>query len=206
MPGERRGCGCWGIFFALVALLVLLLLVGIGVLLFNVTVKLNSLSSSTPVVLPAVAGGSQAYNEARQKFDHFFSDPNERNLTLSEAEVNALLANAPELGILNRGIVVELKENTAEIHCSVPVNLPFVSNKYLNYNFVVRPSLRGQDVELQVSQVDRDGKPLAERDLADFTSQVLPKIDHALSLANKYELDRSVRDVRVENSNLILTR
>jgi hypothetical protein len=206
MPGERRGCGCCGIFFALIALLVLLLLAGIGVLLFNAAVKLNSLSSSTPVMLPAVAGGSQAYKEARQKFDRFFSDPNERNLTLSGAEVNALLANAPELGILNRGIVVELKDNTAEIHCSVPVNLPFVSGKYLNYNFVVRPSVRGQDIELQVSRVDRDGKPLGESDLADFQRQILPKIDQVLSRANQYELDRSVRDIRVENGNLVLAR
>jgi hypothetical protein len=206
MPGERRGCGCCGIFLGLVAVVFVLLLVGTGVVLFNITTKLNSLSSSTPAVLPAVAGGSQSYSEARQKFDRFFSDTNERNLTLSEAEVNALLANAPELSILNRGVVVELKENTAEVHCSVPVNLPFLSGKYLNYNFVVRPSLRGEAVELQVSRIDRDGKPLGDRVLAEFRQQFLPSVDQALSRANQLELDRSVRDVRVENSNLVLAR
>jgi hypothetical protein len=191
---------------ALVAVVFVLLLVGTGVVLFNITTKLNSLSSSTPAVLPAVAGGSQSYSEARQKFDRFFSDTNERNLTLSEAEVNALLANAPELSILNRGVVVELKENTAEVHCSVPVNLPFLSGKYLNYNFVVRPSLRGQAVELQVSRIDRDGKPLGDRELSEFRQQFLPSIDQALSRANQLELDRSVRDVRIENSTLVLAR
>jgi hypothetical protein len=191
---------------ALVAVVFVLLLVGTGVVLFNITTKLNSLSSSTPAVLPAVAGGSQSYSEARQKFDRFFSDTNERNLTLSEAEVNALLANAPELSILNRGVVVELKENTAEVHCSVPVNLPFLSGKYLNYNFVVRPSLRGQAVELQVSRIDRDGKPLGDRELAEFRQQFLPSVDQALSRANQLELDRSVRDVRIENSTLVLAR
>jgi hypothetical protein len=206
MVEEKRGCGCCGIFLALIAAGILLLLIGAGVVLFNIANNLNRLSSSTPVVLPSVAGGAQAYTDARQKFDHFYSDPNERNLTLSEAEVNALLANSPELGVLNRGVVVELKENTAEIHCSVPVKLPFVSGKYLNYNFVVRPSLRGQDIELQVSRIDRDGKPLGGRDLADFQQQALPKINQALSGANKYELDRSVRDVRIENGNLILAR
>ena len=206
MPGEKRGCGCCGISLALVAVVFVLLLVGTGVVLFNIATKLNNLSSSTPAVLPAVAGSSQSYSEARQKFDHFFSDPNERNLTLSEAEVNALLANAPELSILNRGVVVELKENTAEVHCSVPVNLPFLSGKYLNYNFVVRPTLRGQDVELQVSRIDRDGKPLGDRELAEFQVQFLPSIDRALSGANRLESDRSVRDVRVENGNLVLAR
>jgi hypothetical protein len=206
MPGERRGCGCCGVLLALVAVVLLLLLVGTGVVLFKITTKLNSLSSSTPAVLPAVAGGSQSYSEARQKFDRFFSDPNERNLTLSEAEVNALLANAPELSILNRGVVVELKENTAEVHCSVPVNLPFLSGKYLNYSFVVGPSLRGQAVELQVSRIDRDGKPLGDRELAEFQQHFLPSVDQALSRANQLELDRSVRDVRVENGNLVLAR
>jgi hypothetical protein len=190
----------------LVAAVCVLLLVGTGVVLFNIVTKLNNLSSSTPAVLPAVAGGSQSYSEARQKFDHFFSDPNERNLTLSEAEVNALLANAPELSVLNRGVVVELKENTAEVHCSVPVNLPFLSGKYLNYNFVVKPSLRGQDIELQVSRIDRDGKPLGDRELADFQQQFLPNVNRALSRANQLELDRSARDVRVENGSLVLAR
>lgn len=206
MPGAKRGCGCCGIFLALVAVVFVLLLVGTGVVLFNTATKLNNLSSSTPAVLPAVAGSSQSYSEARQKFDHFFSDPNERNLTLSEAEVNALLANAPELSVLNRGVVVELKEDTAEVHCSVPVNLPFLSGKYLNYNFVVRPTLRGQDVELQVSRIDRDDKPLGDRELAEFQVQFLPSIDRALSAANRLESDRSVRDIRVENGNLVLAR
>ena len=206
MPGERRGCGCCGVSLVLVAAVCVLLLVGTGVVLFNIATKLNNLSSSTPAVLPAVAGGSQSYSEARQKFDHFFSDPNERNLTLSEAEVNALLANAPELSVLNRGVVVELKENTAEVHCSVPVNLPFLSGKYLNYSFVVKPTVRGQDIELGVSRIDRDGKPLGDRELAEFQQQFLPSVDGALSRVNQLELDRSVRDVRVENGNLVLAR
>jgi len=206
MPGERRGCGCCGIFLALVAVVFVLLLVGTGVVLFNIATKLNNLSSGTPAVLPAVAGGSQSYSEARQKFDHFFSDPNKRNLTLSEAEVNVLLANAPELSILNRGVVVELKENTAEVHCSVPVNLPFLYGKYLNYNFVVSPSLRGQDIELQISRIDREGRPLGDRELARFQQQILPSVDQALSRANQLQSDRSVRDVRIENGNLVLVR
>ena len=61
-------------------------------------------------------------HRARQKFDHFFADQAERSVTLSNVEVNALLADSPELRILKRGTVVLLTQNSAEVHCSLPVD------------------------------------------------------------------------------------
>jgi hypothetical protein len=203
---RRGGCGCCGFLFSFFLLLLLLLLVGIGWFYWSAANHLDRLSSTAPVTLPPAAAGRQIYHEVRQKADHFFSDSAERNITLSSGELNALISESPELRILNRGTVVTLNQNTAELYCSLPVNLPFLSRRYFNYTIYVRPSMRGENIELEVFRMEREGKPLAPRELRQFQITAVPLIEKILSSWNKLQIDRSVHDVRIENGNLILAR
>src|ERR1700730_3244675 len=203
---RRGGCGCCGCFFSLLLFLLVLLLVGVGLFYFEAANQLSRLASTIPVPLPATASSRQVYNQARQKFEYFFANSGERSLILSDEELNAFLADSPELRILNRGAVVILNQNSADVYCSLPMNLPFQSRRYLNYTIHIRPSMRGEDFELNVFRVDREGKALGPTELLQLQIVAVLSIEKMLSICNKLQMDRSLRDVRSENGNLILAR
>jgi hypothetical protein len=203
---RRGGCGCCGFLFSFLLFLVVLLLVGVGLFYFQASNQLNRLASTAPVPLPPAGSSHQLYIETRQKFAHFLADSAERSLTLSNAELNALLADSPDLRILHHGTVVILNQNSADVYCSIPVNLPFLSRRYLNYTIHVRPSVRGEDFELNVFRIDREGKTLEPTELRQFQNVAVASAEKMLSVWNKMQMDRSVHDVRVENGNLILAR
>jgi hypothetical protein len=203
---RRGGCGCCGFIFSFLLFLLVLFLVGIGLFYFEAVNQLERLTSTIPVSLPPAASSRLVYNQARQKFEHFFADAGERSLILSDADLNAFLADAPELRISNRGAVVILNQNSAHVYCSLPVNLPFQSRRYFNYTIHLRPSMRGEDFELNVFRVDREGKTLGLIELRQFQIVAVSPVEKMLSIWNKLQMDRSVRDVRIENGNLILAR
>jgi hypothetical protein len=203
---RRGGCGCCGCLFSFLLFLLVLLLVGVGLFYFGAANQLSRLASTIPVPLPATASSRQVYNQARQKFEYFFANSGERSLILSDEELNAFLADSPELRILNRGAGVILNQNSAHVYCSLPMNLPFQSRRYLNYTIHIRPSMRGEDFELNVFRVDREGKALGPTELRQLQIVAVPSIEKMLSIWNKLQMDRSVRDVRIENGNLILAR
>jgi hypothetical protein len=148
----------------------------------------------------------QAYNEARQKLERFFANPGERKLILSNTELNAYLAGSPELRFFNHGAVVVLNQDSADVYCSLPLNLPFVSRKYFNYTVHLGPSMRGEGFELNVLRIDREGKALGPTELRQFQIVAIPSFEKMLSIWNRLQTDRSVREVRIENGNLILAR
>jgi hypothetical protein len=203
---RRGGCGCCGFLFSFLLLLLILFLVGAGLVYFTAASQLNRFASTIPASLPPAASSRQVYNQARQKLEHFFADSGERSLILSDAELNAFLADSPELRILNRGTVVILNQGSAAVYCSLPVSLPFHSRRYLNYTVHLRPSMRGEDFELNVFRIDQEGKALGPAELRQFQIVAAPFIEKILSIWNKLQMDRSVRDVRIENGNLILAR
>jgi hypothetical protein len=205
-PVRRGGCGCCGFLFSFLLFLLVLFLVGLGLFYFKTADQLNRLGSTVSVPLPPTVTSRQVYREARQKFEHFFADPAERTLILSNAELNGLLADSPELRILNHGLVMTLNQNSADIYCSLPVSVPFLSRKYFNYTIHARPAMRGDDFELNVFRIDREGKALGASELRQFQIGAVPSLEKMLSLWNKLQMDRSVREVRIENGNLILAR
>ena len=136
----RKGCGSCGCVLALFVFLLTLVLVGVGFSYFYAANNLTRTATTGRVLLPATAFNRQTYTTARQKFDQFFADPAERSLTLSNAEVNALLAESPELRLFHRGIVVAFDHISAQVYSSVPLDLPFLPRRYLNCSFETRPS------------------------------------------------------------------
>jgi hypothetical protein len=203
---RRGGCGCCGFIFSFLLFLLVLFLVGIGLFYFEAANQLKLLTSTIPVSLPPAASSRLVYNQARQKLEHFFADAGERSLILSDADLNAFLADSPELRISNRGAVVILNQNSAHVYCSLPVSLPFQSRRYFNYTIHLRPSMRGEDFELNVFRVEREGKILGLTELRQFQIVAVSPVEKMLSIWNKLQMDRSVRDVRIENGNLILAR
>jgi hypothetical protein len=203
---RRGGRGCCGCLFAGLLLLFALILVGLGLFYFNAQSKLSRLAPAKSVSLPATTFSRQTYKTARQKFNQFFADPAERSVTLSNAELNALLAESPALRILRHGTIVVLNQNSAKVDCSLPLDLPLLTRRYLNCTFQVRPSMRGEELKLDVSRIEREGKPLGAAETRPYQTVVVPLIEKTLSSLNNIQRDRSVREVRIENGNLVLAR
>ena len=125
-------------------------------------------------------------------------------MTLSNAEVNALLAESPELRLFQHGVVVAFDHISAQVYCTVPLDLPFLPRRYLNCSFETRPSMHGEGLELDVSRIERDGKPLGAAEVRQYRVVIVPLIEKFLSSMNKIRGDRAVRDLRIENGNLVL--
>jgi hypothetical protein len=202
---RRAGCGCCGCFFAILLLLIALAVVGGVFFYFNAAQKLNPASAAHRVPSPAMTFSRQTYNIARQKLDHFFADPAEREAMFSNAEVNALLADAPELRVLRRGTVAALNQNSAEVDCSLPVDLPVLPRRYFNCTLEIRPVMRAEELLLDVSRIEIEGKPVGAAGMHQYLL-VVRMIEKTLSGLNKFQGDRAVRDVRIENGNLVLSR
>jgi hypothetical protein len=202
----RKGCGCCGCLLALFVFLLALVLVGVGLSYFYAANNLNRAATTSRVPLPATAFNRQTYTTARQKFDRFFANPLERTMTLSNAEVNALLADSPELRLFQRGIVVAFDHISAQVYCSVPLDLPFLPRRYLNCSFETRPSMHGEGMELDISRIERDGKPLPAGEVRQYRVVILPLIEKFLASMNKIRGDRAVRELWIENGNLVLAR
>ena len=66
--------------------------------------------------------------------------------------------------------------------------------------------MHGEGLELDVSRFERDGKPMGAAEVRQLRAMVLPLIKQFLSSMNKIRGDRAVRDLRIENGNLVLGR
>src|SRR5271166_1059553 len=208
MPAQSRGggCGCCGRLLGSVLVLLIALVIGVGFYYFAGTSGVERLAVRGPFPSPATQFNRDTYISGRQKFDHFFSVAAERTLTLSNAEVDALLADSPELRVLGRGALVFLSQNAAEVYCSLPIGVPLLPKRYLNFSFEVRPSIRGDDVELDVTRIERDGRALNATETRKIQTGVVPLVETLLSNLNKFYGSEPVHEVRVENGNLILAR
>ena len=208
MAASNRGsgCGCCGIFSFGVGFL-LLVLMAIGVFFyFTSTNNLRKYASHSPAVLPAVETSRQLYISTRQRFDQFFANPLERSLMLSGPEINALLTESPELKSLQRNVVAALRKNSAELTCSLPINFPFFSSYFFNYTLYLRPSLRGENIQLQIYRIDKEGKQLSDKELRQFQNFVVQPANLVFSGWNKFQLNRSIRDIQIDNGNLLISR
>jgi hypothetical protein len=200
------GCGCCGCLFGTLLLLAALFFLGFFFLYLTTTSGLDRLTVRGPFPSASTQFNRQTYTAAREKLDHFFGDPAERVVTLSNSEVNALLADSPELGILGRGVFVIFNQNVAGVYCSLPLKVPLLPRRYLNYSFEMRPFMRGEYVALGLSRIERGGRPLTAAEIQNYQTWVVPQIEKLLSSINRLSSSGPVRDVRIEKGNLVLAR
>jgi hypothetical protein len=163
-------------------------------------------TSDRPSRPPSLAATPQLYVPARKKWDDFNRDSSVRVLTLSDAEINSLLAKAPEFGFLAGGATVTSRENGIQLQLSVPVKIIPFYTKYINADVFLRPIITGENIDLNVYGVDADGRPLDAAALQRFKSQAQPAIDMILTGANQFEGLRAIHEIRLQNGSIVLLR
>ena len=201
-PPQRSGCGCCGCLGCLgtVVLVLVLAVVALVFLLYQTA------TSDRPSRPPGLAANQQVYVSARKKWDDFNRDGSIRVLTLSDAEINSLLAKAPEFGLLAGGATVTSRENGIQLQLSVPVKIVPFYTKYINADVFLRPIVTGENIDLNIYGVDAEGRPLDAASLQRFKSQAQPAINMLLTGVNQWEGPRAIHEIRLENGSVVLLR
>jgi hypothetical protein len=200
----KSGCGCCGVTSGLgcvVLLISLAAIISLGFLLFN---HLEALTQPPGQALWSSDSSQQIYAAARQRLGNFLSTSNANSVTLSAADVNSLLADTPELWFLRRRATVAFQNDVIEVHLTVPVLLP--GTKYFSWVVFMRPVMRGENVALDITRIEQNGRVLDYNALRFFKTNVEPYLNQALSGLNKIQGDRPIRDLRVERDSLVLLR
>jgi hypothetical protein len=199
---QRNGCGCCGCFGCLGVILALVALALAGVI-FMLYVNLGVDRPSKSAV---AAADPRTYQEARRKWDDFVKDGTIRGVSLTDREINAMLANAPELGFLGRGVSMISRDNGLEFQLSVPLRLVPFYTKYINGNIFLRPIVTGENIDLNVYSLNADGRPLDTASTQRFKSQVEPVLNAILTGANQFGGNRAIHEVRTQNGTIALLR
>ncbi len=223
----KRGCGCCGPVGCVSGLLLIIVL---SVAAFFVVRFAWDLSDQPlPVNQNTVPPG--AYPQVRHRLNDFMGNAEIRSVLLSEADINAMLEDAPELAFLGKGASIAFRENEAELRFRVPLHLfpfntkylnyevflrPIVSwgplhlfpfnTKYLNYEVFLRPIVSWGKVTVNVSRVTSAGKPLDPITLRGFKEQVEPLLNQMLSWLNEMQQSRAIQSIRVQNGSMLLER
>jgi hypothetical protein len=201
-PPQRSGCGCCGCLGCLGTVVLVLVLAVLALAFFSYQIA----TSDRPARQPSLATNPQVYVSARKKWDDFNRDSSVRALPLSDAEINSLLAKAPELGFLAGGATVTSRENGIQLQLSVPVKIVPFYTKYINADVFLRPIVTGENVDLNIYGVDADGRPLDAASLQRFKSQAQPAINMILTGINQWEGPRAIHEIRLQSGSIVLLR
>ena len=199
---RQGGCGCCGPVGCIAGLLLIIALSVAA--FFAVRFVWNLSDQPLPATRSAVPPG--AYPQARRKLNDFMGNAQIRSVSLSEADVNAMLEDAPELGFLGKGATVEFREDETELRFRVPLHLLPFNTKYLNYEVFLRPMISWGKVTVNVSRVTSGGKPLDPITLRGFKDQAEPFLNQLLSWLDEIQQSRAIQNVRVQNGSLLLER
>jgi hypothetical protein len=201
-PSQRSGCGCCGCLGCSGTVVLVLAIAAIAL----VFLLYQTATGDRPSRLPGLVATPQVYAPARKKWEDFNRDSSVRTLILSDAEINTLLAKAPELGFLAGGATVTSRENGIQVQLSVPVKLVPFYTKYINADVFLRPIVTGENVTLNVYSVDADGRALDAPSLQRFKSQAEPAINMILTGANEFGGTRAIHEIRLQNGSIVLMR
>ena len=219
-PPKQEGLGCVGkgCLFGAAAGVLLVLLFVLGSYLF-VT---HSVVSKTPKPLPVQPLPEEQVSQLQERIDQFESTPPartptpssspqpgetptpasptatpERELTLSAADINGLIAANPK----SRGhAFVSLSGNSAHVQLSIPTNkVPGAPKGYFNGSFVITTNGPTPISALQVSRIEANGYPMPSNILT-MGFRGHSALGYALQAASKY----NVSTAEIRNGVVIL--
>lgn len=200
---QRKGCCCGPIFF-LFTLLSVVAVLAVSLYLYRSGKLFQSVVSPVPSSLSRAGISPRIYSQARRKVEEFLTRGSE--LVLSSPEINALAYYAPEARWLGRATAVNLKNDSAEVTWSIPVNLPFFSNRYFNYSIDVHPVKHEGKWELEILRAEHDGKPVTRKELQTIEQNIVPLIVEPFNVWNGFQFGKGVNEIRIQNGTLTIQR
>lgn len=162
-----RGCLFYGCVFASSVALVLLLALGIGLLVLyqyrgEIVERFTSPESAPIPVVELPQNELDTLEQRLEDFEHAASRNQLDRLTLTEAQINGLIASNPEI----RGkIAVRLEKDRIRALVSFPLEelrlpaelLGNLGGRYLNGTAIIDPKLEGDVLILSIRQLEVQG-------------------------------------------------
>ncbi len=188
--------GCW--FYGCIALVVLLLLAGVGAFFAvryvarTVTSLVNEYSQPEPLKLPEITLSSDEKRDLRQRADTFNTALNTgkaetQELSLSGDELTQLLADSDPSGVLGKSVRVRIEGSDIRGTLSVPLErlgLTGMGARYLNGEAVFDVSLLEGKLKVGLKDLEIQGKSLPAQALAPIRSA---------NLAEQFNADPKIR-------------
>ena len=125
-PSKKRGLGCLGCGCLILALLVILFVCLVGGIGYWVYTSAVALTSTTSPAIPTFNGSDDLYLSAKQKladFDHDVENHQAATIRLSADEINTLLAHSPDMIKYNIHAFVTLSNNEARVQAGLPTDV-----------------------------------------------------------------------------------
>ncbi len=181
-PKKRRGCFFYGCITSLVVALVLVLVVVFGVsrVVSYVNAQIVLYTDTAPAPLPKSDLGSNELAQLEARVSAFGkaldAHTNTPPLTLTTAELNALLENATQVKLLklNDRFYVSLQGDQIKAQISLPLGeyfkMPMIKTegRYLNGDAALGAVLTNSQISLDIKSVDVKGGPLP----ADYLARI----------------------------------
>ena len=121
--------------------------------------KLRSLGVNPRELLPDAEREDRFDAEGRLVPEKYSEDPQKRDIRMSERELNALIANNPELA---RRLAVDLSDNLASAKLLIPVDpdMPFLGGRTLRVNAGIEVAYREERPVVRLRGVSIMGVPI----------------------------------------------
>jgi hypothetical protein len=211
-PKKRRGC----LFYGCATMLVLLLLF---CLLAFFTVRwmkgqINAYTDSSAVQLPKVEMVESEFKALDQRVKTFSEAVQQgkpsQTLVLTERDINALIAKAPNMKELASRVYVSITNNQIKGQVSIPLRgiASFASDRYLNGEAAFNVSMQNGVLTVTAQDVKVKGKPLPEVFMKELRKRNLaeeflrdPKNAEAISKLESIQVEDDHVTIKARSAN-----
>jgi hypothetical protein len=209
MPQPRKGRGCmfYGCLTCVVLLLLACALAVAGA--FWVKNRIYAFTDAAPKELPKVEMADAEFQALQQRLQTF-GDAMEKKmrsepLTLTEREINALLAKSPNMKDLADKVYVSLHDDQVKGQVSIPLNglVWFGRGRYLNGEAAFNVSLENGVLIVTAQEIQVHGKPIPESVMSALRQENLAK--DAYKNPEHAEALRKLDSIHVQNDTVIIT-
>lgn len=190
--------------------MILLGMVSMGVVTFMgyrlVQQQINKYTASAPRDLPSVEVTAEEATAIKNRVESFKKaiddlEPEVEPLILTADEINALIANNPDLK--NR-VYLQIKDGKVSADVSFPLdNFPGLRGRYFNGSVTIQPSLENGVLIVKATEASINGEPLPE----DFMSAIRNE-NLAKDLYKNVEFAKFLRRIErleIEDDVIVLT-
>jgi hypothetical protein len=172
---KKHGCFFYGciVSLGLIILIVLAIFLGIRLALKRVNATVAQYSDSQAMPLPRSEMSAEERENLRKRVAAFnaavMAGSNTAPLTLTGPEINALLADSPEMSDLKDRFYITIVSNQAKGQLSLPLEnlfrIPYVDTKgrFLNGAGIFNVHKTNEDLFVGLDSVEVKGRPLPEK-------------------------------------------
>jgi hypothetical protein len=205
------GCGC---AFVVVVLLLLAGLAGGG--MYVAYKAVYGVSAATASSVPTFTGSDDVYAGAQKKLDAFNQDVSAgrtSTLTLSNDELNALIAHNPDLTRKNVHLYATMTGDQMRLQGSVPANAvpllaPFYKDRYFNFDGTFALALNPETKQLRTTTraMTLGDKQLPENELPLVDVELQPWLTIGLEASPSAKAAvQAAQSISVHDGNFVVT-